>query len=133
MKSYQGLREKNLSALITTCWQLLKLNFSTPKMSDFLILNWDTRLTRTEQWTDCGLGVLTVKPWFAVRKPFCTWLCVVDEYLVIGIFYKGASTKGFSHTERILTISGWGCLSESVKKGKFVTKIPFFRYCWIKL
>ena len=30
---------KNILTLRTTCWQLLKLHFSTPKMSDFLILN----------------------------------------------------------------------------------------------
>ena len=39
---------------VTTCQQLLKLHFSAPKMSDFLILNWGRRLTRTEKLTDCG-------------------------------------------------------------------------------
>ena len=46
---------KNISILITTCQQLSKLHFSTPKMSDFLILNWGWWLTRTEQLTNCGL------------------------------------------------------------------------------
>ena len=36
MNSYAGLREKNLSVIITTCWQLSKVHFSTPKMSEFL-------------------------------------------------------------------------------------------------
>ena len=39
----------NILTLTTTCWQLLKLHFSAPKMSDFLILNWGGQLTRTEQ------------------------------------------------------------------------------------
>ena len=40
---------KSILTLRTTCWQLLKLHFSAPKMSDFLILNWGAQLTRTEQ------------------------------------------------------------------------------------
>ena len=55
MNSYKGFCEKNLSALVTTCWQLMKLHFSIPKMLDFLILNWDEQLMETEQLTDCGL------------------------------------------------------------------------------
>ena len=43
---------KNILTPRTTCWQLLKLHFSTPKMSDFLILNWGRQLTRTEQLID---------------------------------------------------------------------------------
>ena len=42
-------------ALVTTCQQLLKLHFSTPKMLDFLILNWGRQLMQTEQLNDCGL------------------------------------------------------------------------------
>ena len=47
---------KNLSVLVfkTTCHQLPKLHFSTPKMSGFLILNWGGQLTRTEQLADCS-------------------------------------------------------------------------------
>ena len=60
MNSCEGLREKNLSALVTTCRQLSKLHFSTPKMSDFLILNWSGQLMRTEQLTDCGLNYLSL-------------------------------------------------------------------------
>ena len=55
MKNYEGLCEKILSALVTTCQQLSKLHFSTPKMSDFQILNWSGQLMQTEQLTDCGL------------------------------------------------------------------------------
>ena len=43
---------KNISTLRTACWQLFKLHFSAPKMSDFLILNWGGQLTRTEQLID---------------------------------------------------------------------------------
>ena len=50
------MHEKKVSTLTTTCcWQLLKLHFSTPKMSDFLILNWGGRLTWIKQLTDYGL------------------------------------------------------------------------------
>ena len=41
MKSYEGLCEKNVSALITTGQQLSKLHFYV----DFLILNWGGQLT----------------------------------------------------------------------------------------
>ena len=58
VNSYEGLRGKNVSVLITTCWQLSKVHFSARKMSDFLILNWGGRLTRTEQLIDCGLVCL---------------------------------------------------------------------------
>ena len=44
--------KKNILTLRTTCWQFLKLHFSAPKMSDFLILNWGGQLTRTEQLID---------------------------------------------------------------------------------
>ena len=40
---------ENILTLRIACWQLLKLHFSAPKMSDFLILNWGGQLTRTEQ------------------------------------------------------------------------------------
>ena len=43
---------KNILTLRTACWQLLKLHFSAPKMSDFLILNWGGQLTRTKQLID---------------------------------------------------------------------------------
>ena len=51
----QGFKSK---LLITTCQHFFKLHFSTPKMSHFLILNWDGRLTRTEQLIDFGLNHL---------------------------------------------------------------------------
>ena len=43
--------------LLTTCHRLCKLHFSTPKISDFLILNWGGRLTRTKNLIDCGLSL----------------------------------------------------------------------------
>ena len=57
MNSYEALHEKkkNASILITTCWQLPKLNFTTPKMLEFLLLNWGEWLTQTEQLIDRGL------------------------------------------------------------------------------
>ena len=56
MNSYKvSLHEKNVSILITTRCQWSKFHFSARKMSDFLILNWGGRLTRTKQLIDCGL------------------------------------------------------------------------------
>ena len=54
MNSYEELREKkkNVSVLITICWRLLKLNFTAPKMSDYLILDWGEWLMQTEQLID---------------------------------------------------------------------------------
>ena len=54
MNSYEELREKkkNVSILITTCWRLSKHNFTAPKMSDYLILDWGEWLTQTEQLID---------------------------------------------------------------------------------
>ena len=49
-----GCLKKNVSTLTTTCRQLSKLHFSTPKMSDILILNWGERLMRT-RLIDSGL------------------------------------------------------------------------------
>ena len=43
---------KNILTRRTACWQLLKLHFSAPKMSDFLILNCGRQLTRNEQLID---------------------------------------------------------------------------------
>ena len=56
MNSYEALREKkkNASVLITTCRWLPKLNFTAPKMLEFLILNWGEWLTQTEQLIDRG-------------------------------------------------------------------------------
>ena len=125
MKSYQGLREKNLSALITTCWQLLKLNFSTPKMSDFLILNWGTRLTQTKQWTDCGLRVLTVKTWFAVRKPFCTWLYVVMSTLPLAYFIREHRQKALVTLSGFWPLGGGGVWANPLKKEDLSRKYLF--------
>ena len=62
MNSYEGLHEKNLSPLVTTCRQLSKLHFPPKKMSDFLILyrGGAGRLTRTEQLTDCDPTVIPI-------------------------------------------------------------------------
>ena len=48
----------------------------------------------------------------------------LEEYLPTTI--KGALTKNFCHAKRILAVKEVG-LSESIKEGKFVTKI-FFSY-----
>ena len=48
-------KKEFIPLLTTTCRQWLKFHFSTPKILDFLILNRDGRLTRTEQLIDCGL------------------------------------------------------------------------------
>ena len=48
---------------------------------------------------------------------------------------KGALTKNFCQAWQILAINEvgeGGGLSESVKKGKFVTKIFFSYVCWFK-
>ena len=57
MNSYEELREKkkNVSVLITTCRWLPKLNFTAPKMLEFLILNWGEWLTQIKQLIDPGL------------------------------------------------------------------------------
>ena len=54
----QGFKSK---LLITTCRHFLKLQFSSPKMSVFLILNWDGWVTRNEQLIDCGLSQLAIQ------------------------------------------------------------------------
>ena len=43
---------KNILTLRTICWQLLKLYFSAPKISDFLILNWAGRATDANRTTN---------------------------------------------------------------------------------
>ena len=123
-------------SLRTTWWQLLKLHFSAPKMSDFIILNWagraaDTNWTINWLWWHNHLKFSSITAilsfWrqmqITVISKLATHTCTVWlllSWFILAIFHissiRECRQKVFVTLSRFW-LKGVG-LSESVKKRK---------------
>ena len=104
---------KNILTRRTTCWQLLKLHFSVPKTSDFLILNWAGQAADTN-------GTINRLWWPNLLKFSITAILLFWRQMQITVISKLAT-----HTCTVWLLLSWFILG--------IFPISYIRECWQRI